>query len=386
MRLLMLTSSYPLEPGDFRGGFVRDLGRSLVRAGLDVEVAVPRPSGGRTDPDPDEDAPRILWLPSILPGRAVGFHGAGLETNLARNPLAALAIPPFLMTYAVEASVRAAFCDCILAHWLLPMGAVGAFLARMTGKPLVVVAHSGPPVAARIPPLSQVVRHTVSRASWVACVSDSVRDEVVRAVGGGRTEHVITLPMGVDLQPSVSPVRRSGRRLRLLFVGRLVRIKGLDILLRAIEGMEGVSLTVLGEGPDGEAARHTDPRQVRFLGGVTPEEAREAMQTHDALVIPSREGRFGRVEGLPRVLLESWSCGLPVLASATGGLDGSLREHGGGLLFRSERPGDLRRVVEDFRVDGRLRARLRKEALAAAEEFSWQSLGPRWADLVGRFQ
>jgi len=382
----MLTSSYPLEPGDFRGGFVRDLGRALVQAGIDVEVAVPRPSGVLPEPDLEDHAPRALWLPSILPGRAVGFHGAGIETNLARNPLAALAIPPFLATYAVEASVRAMFCDCIMAHWLLPMGAVGALLARMTGKPLVVVAHSGPPVVARIPPLSRVIRHTVDRASWVACVSDSVREEVVHAAGGSRTDHVITLPMGIDLRPSVSPARRGGRRLRLLFVGRLVRIKGLDILLKAIQGMDDVSLTVLGEGPDGEAARHADSRQVRFLGGATPEEARDAMQTHDALVIPSREGRLGRVEGLPRVLLESWSCGLPVLASATGGLDGALREHGGGLLFRPQHPDDLRRVVVDFQGDGRLRARLRKEALAAATRFSWQVLGPRWADLVNRFQ
>lgn len=386
MRVLMLTSSYPLEPRDYRGGFVRDLGTILMGAGMDVEVAVPRPRGGPSSPQEDQSGPRILWLPSLLPGRARGFHGAGLETNLTRDPLALLAIPPFLMSYTMEVVVRALFADCILAHWLLPMGAVGAVVARITGKPLVVVAHSGPPPAARLPPMKQMVRYTVRRASWVTCVSESVRREVLEVSGEGLENRVITLPMGVDLRPSIAPSKGRDPVLRLLFAGRLVRIKGVDVLLNALLGIDGVRLTVLGDGPEIAQVRRKDLCPVRMEGPVSPEDVRGAMQTHDALVVPSREGWFGRVEGLPRVLMEAWSCGLPVLAAATGGLSEAIREHGGGLLFRPGDARDLRRVIGDFRDDAALRSRLREEALAAAAGLSWQKVGPRWTELIGRFE
>ncbi|NOZ01128.1 MAG: glycosyltransferase family 4 protein, partial [Deltaproteobacteria bacterium] len=275
----MLTSSYPLKPDDYRGGFVRDLGMTLMDAGMDVEVAVPRPRGADAAPFDDPEGPRILWLPSILPGRARGFHEAGIETNLQKDPLAALTIPPFLLAYAAEAFVRAMFCDCILAHWLLPMGAVGAVLARVTGKPLVVVAHSGPPPAARLPPMVQTVRYTAGRASWVVCVSDSVRRQVLDMVGGGHNEHVLTLPLGIDLRPSAQPPRHGRGDLKLLFTGRLVRMKGLDVLMKSIRDMEGVRLTVMGEGPGGPVKNGGEQAQLVFHGAAAPEDVRAAMQT-----------------------------------------------------------------------------------------------------------
>jgi len=385
MRVLMLTSSYPMGPGDWRGGFVREFGKALMARGMDVEVAVPRPAEMDHAPEYGEDEPRTLWLPSLLPGRARGFHGYGLESNLARDPLASLSVPPFLMAYTAETLVRAAFADCLVAHWLFPMGAVGAVVSRLTGKPFLIVAHSGPPPAARLPPFRQVVRFTLGRASWVACVSDSVRREVRRVAGDLCRDNLTTIPLGVDLRPSISPPRGRNKELRLLFVGRLVKIKGLDVLLHALKGTNGVTLRVLGDGPRRGDLEKASSAGVRFEGEVPHGRVIEAMQTHDAVVIPSRTGLFGRVEGLPRTLLEAWSCGLPAIAAATGGLEPAIHEHGGGLLFRPGDVNDLVRVVNGFRTDAALRARLRREALMAAKGFSWQVLGPKWAELIGRF-
>ena len=182
MKALFLTSSYPLHPGDWRGGFVRDLARALVDQGLDVDVAVPRPATGEFVPE--EGGPREVALPSVLPGRARGFHGTGLEANLIADPLAAIAIPPFLLAYATEAMVRALFADVVVSHWIVPMGAVGAVVARTVRKPLVIVAHSAPPAVFRLPGAVQALRALLEASTVTVCVSDAVRAAVETAAPG----------------------------------------------------------------------------------------------------------------------------------------------------------------------------------------------------------
>ncbi len=386
MKVLMLTSSYPFGPGDHRGGFVREMARVLIRQGIGVEVAVPRPSEEYNvldEPFPDDGLePEVRMLPAVLPGRARGFHGAGLEANLRRDPAAALAIPPFLVSYAVEASVRALFCDAIVAHWLLPMGAVGAAISRYSGKPLGVVAHSGPPVAARIWPLRKAVGEVLATARSTVCVAEAVRREVVAAGRPASTDRLTVIPLGVDLRVRTAAPTVADRPLRLLFVGRLVGLKGVDVLVRAAARVPGVELEVAGDGPERTtlcalAADLGAP--IRFLGEVAPEAARRAMQAADLLVVPSRRSRLGREEGLPRVLLEAWSCGLPVLATATGGMTEALGRRGGGLLCPPDDVVDLARALRLCRENPAVLERLRLEAMAAGNAYSWEALGPRWA-------
>ncbi|MBM4396912.1 MAG: glycosyltransferase, partial [Deltaproteobacteria bacterium] len=189
----MLTSSYPTRPGDWRGGFVRDLARALIARDVDVEVAAPRPRPDTGDEDDGDDDPaepgghdpRVAWLPSLLPADGRAFHGAGIEANLRADPLGAATLPPFLLAFAAEAAIRSVFADVIVAHWLLPMGAVGSFLARLGRKPLVVVAHSGPAGVLAVPPFRNAVRYVVRAATAVACVSDAVLDRVAAVAGTG---------------------------------------------------------------------------------------------------------------------------------------------------------------------------------------------------------
>lgn len=114
----------------------------------------------------------------------------------------------------------------------------------------------------------------------------------------------------------------AGQHLKLLFVGRLIAVKGLDMLLRAMEraGREGlsVSLEVLGDGPMRQpweqlARRLAMSGQVRFHGAASREEVIAAMHDCHLLVLPSvRESGGG-------VLVEAMACGRPVVAVAWGG-------------------------------------------------------------------
>lgn len=132
----------------------------------------------------------------------------------------------------------------------------------------------------------------------------------------------------IAIDPGDYPFRErdwdGNRPLRLLFVGRFVEKKGLDIGLRALAHRcvdFPWTLTVIGDGPlrarlrDLAAALGLADR-VTFAGARPLPETRAALASHDLLLQPSRTAPDGDGEGgAPTVLLEAQACGLPVIAT-----------------------------------------------------------------------
>jgi colanic acid/amylovoran biosynthesis glycosyltransferase len=115
---------------------------------------------------------------------------------------------------------------------------------------------------------------------------------------------------------------------KLLFVGRQVPCKGLDVLLRALPRIDAalpVTLDVIGDG-----AGHGDnerlvrefglERRVRFHGARSRKDVVAAMAEADILVVPSRVTPAGEAEGSPVAPKEALAVGLPVVATEVGGL------------------------------------------------------------------
>jgi glycosyltransferase involved in cell wall biosynthesis len=153
----------------------------------------------------------------------------------------------------------------------------------------------------------------------------------------------------------------------ILFVGRLSKEKGVEVLLEAWRGagLEGLELVVIGDGPLRDELESRAPAGVHFVGSLPPNEVSERMLKARALVVPSIW-----YEGQPLALLEGLAAGLPVLAAKIGGLEETVRPLGKGWLVD---PADaaawgqaLARLADDLTVDeGGERARARY-----LEEFS----------------
>jgi len=157
-------------------------------------------------------------------------------------------------------------------------------------------------------------------------------------------EHCRVIP-SASLSASEIPAslpNRSARPLRILYVGRFSKEKGLDVLGKALLQLRnrGVDLEARLVGP------WEDPSLVRYLGQLLPEGATvlpaiprgEALFKHyrwaNLFVLPSYN------EGLGRAALEAMAFGLPVVASRVGGLPEIVRDRDTGFLFESGDPSE----------------------------------------------
>jgi colanic acid/amylovoran biosynthesis glycosyltransferase len=168
---------------------------------------------------------------------------------------------------------------------------------------------------------------------------------------GAPEDRVALLPMGVDLgrlEAAPRPPPAPGE-LRLLTVARLTEVKGVEFILRALalaRGHPGIRCTVAGDGPlraplAALAAELGVASRVDFIGGVSQEEAVGLYARAQAFVLASIVTDSGEEESQPVVLAEAQACGLPVVATAIGGVPESVAPGGSALLVPPRDPGAL---------------------------------------------
>jgi glycosyltransferase involved in cell wall biosynthesis len=362
----VLTTSYPREPGDPAGGFVAELARFVAARGHAVEVVA---AGPGMDRDGDIRVDRV-------PGAGL-FYGEGAPDRLERSPRARLAAPVFTAGLLAAAARRARRWDRIVAHWLVPSGLVGSLLGRT-----LAVAHSGDVHLAARPGLADAVAAALIRGRTVF-VAEHLRARLLAAVRSARlrralAERSLVCPMGVDTAAlararagdRVAARRRLGLapdRPVVAFLGRLVPIKGVDVLAAACPNE--AQLVIAGAGPLHGRLLTTGARLVGELRGPARD---DLFCAADMLVVPSIE-RAGRTEGAPQVLLEALAAGVPVVASDVPGLRALA---GAAALYAP--PGDapaLRAAVRAVLAgDTAARVRLGRERAAG---LSWTSVGER---------
>jgi glycosyltransferase involved in cell wall biosynthesis len=203
---------------------------------------------------------------------------------------------------------------------------------------------------------AQVTRRWVLRTDAVVCDSSYVADRHVRAGFDASRIHVLPSPVPIPeplpASPAVAPPR-------LLFAGRLVASKGLEVVVRALPGVDSsVVLVVAGDGPQRPALARLAGAlgvgtRVQFLGQLsTPELAQEYL-TAAVVVVPSLWP-----EPLGMVGPEALSFARPVVGSGVGGMGEWLMDAVTGLVAPAGDPVALSRQVNRLLDDPALARRL----------------------------
>ena len=151
-----------------------------------------------------------------------------------------------------------------------------------------------------------------------------------------------------------------------LFVGRLVDYKGINTLISAYQKMsKDVCLRIIGAGPmlDILKGRVRQIGNIELLGRLSQEETLEQIKKASFVIFPSE-----CYENMPRVILESFACGVPVVASNIGAIKELIDDKVNGLLFKPGNAMDLVAKIEYLREHKERLNEMGKNARRAFEE------------------
>jgi glycosyltransferase involved in cell wall biosynthesis len=385
MKIGLLTTSFPRREADVPGAFVLGFARALQARGHSIEVLAPSPGAEFVAP-PQFQGVDVHWVRYLAPRRLErSFYGAGVLDNLRRDPRAALGLAPFVAALTLQAARRARGWDAVVSHWALPCG----LIAGLLGPRHLAVLHSADVfVLERLPLRAQLARQIARGADQLLFASRALRTRflallptVARAEIGARC-HVCA--MGIEPRTPVAPrvqlrEQLGLQRFSVLSMGRLIALKGVEHAIDALAAQPEVELIVAGDGPVRpwleQRARHARAR-VRFVGEIHGATKDAWLGAADAFVLPSRVLPSGRSEGMPGVILEAMDHGLPVIASAVGGVSDVVEHERNGLLVPPEDAAALAAAIGRL-ADGKLRAALGREGRRTAAQYYWSELGPR---------
>ena len=389
-RVLVVTSMFPRWDADSEPGFVFELSRRLTGR-FDVRVVAPHAPGAATQETMGGvEVVRYRYMVEAL--ECLAYDG-GILPKLRKAPWKWLLVPLFLFAQyrAVRRQMRAWRPHILHAHWILPQGwIVRKAIGRRRDWKFVVTAHGTDVFGLNSSWMRKLKRNVLERADAVTIVGQAMRDAVIAL--GARAPDVSVEPMGVDLSDRFTPDSSTQRsRDEVLFVGRLIDIKGVNHLLDAAPAILArrptTRFTIAGFGPEEASLRRQANAlglgdRVTFAGPVAHADLPRWYRRAAVFVAPFVQARTGEQEGFGLVLVEALGCGCPVVASALPALRDLLADRAENLV----EPGNVASLA-----DAVVRVLSDPQAAAAGAEalrqrivgrLDWAAVSARYAELI----
>jgi teichuronic acid biosynthesis glycosyltransferase TuaC len=378
MNVLVLSHMFPSPLDPCAGVFVLEQAKALRDAGVQVHVVSPTPWAPRwmrfhpsvrkymvvprtwVVDDFVVQYPRVPTLP-----RNMGFFLSGVLFYLSCRGL-------------VSRLMQELRIDVIHAHTLLPDGFCAVLLGREFGIPVVCTAH-GADVNV-YPRQSNLARRaskwTLQHADHLIAVSENLKKEALTL--GGNREITVVRNGAADKGFQPHPKTEIRNKLGLNIVGKVVTFigylraeKGVDYLLQAFAILQhrDTHLCIVGDGPlrdqlTKQAKRLGILEHCIFAGQRPHSEIPFWISASDCVVLPSLS------EGFPTILPEVMLCGVPIVATAVGGVPEAVRDQETGWLVPPANSSAIAQALTTLLSDEQVATRL----AASAQKWAKQSL------------
>jgi glycosyltransferase involved in cell wall biosynthesis len=363
---------------------VAELSAALTRRGHEVTVYTRRD---------DPDLPESVEMPQ---GYRVVHVPAGPAERIPKDELL-----PHMGTFAqfLDAQWSVERPDVAHAHFWMS-GIATQLAARHLDLPAVQTFHALGVVKRRhqgpddTSPQDRIrLEAMVARAAtWVAA---TCTDEVFELMRMGRSRaRMSVVPCGVNLDRFTpdGPAAPRSRWHRVVSVGRFVPRKGFDIVVRALAMMPDTELVIVG-GPD-RAELHSDREarrlmelaselgvadRVQLYGSVAREDMPAILRSADVVACTPWYEPFGIVP------LEAMACGVPVVASAVGGMLDTVVHDVTGRLVKPKSPAHVAAAINQLMRDDFLRQSLGAAGRDRAKaRYSWDRIAGDTLRIYGR--
>jgi glycosyltransferase involved in cell wall biosynthesis len=278
--------------------------------------------------------------------------------------------------------------DIVHAHTLYSDGAVALKLKENFNIPFIVtVRNTALNVFNRYRPDLKWWRDKILvEAKKVVFLSPAYKKKLLMSVSSGVKKRIIDkliiIPNGLD--PNFLNENTSNDNdksdLKLLFVGRFLKLKNIPKLIEAIEKLKenlNVTLTLVGRGEDEEKIQKMIDSKpyVNHLGFVKDKKRlRNIYRSHDIFVMVSKPETFGLV------YIEALSQGVPIIHTEGEGVDGYFEE--GDVSETVKNPSDVKEIAQKIRLlANRLDNKLQENCIKAAQKFDWSLIAKQYKNL-----
>ncbi len=392
LRILYLLGGYGEE--HIGGAIHREMALEIRERGHDYQIVVPARS---------DEAARPSEAREGVPVHRLVCSGSLVLDAINRTSIPVFRFPSLLtlvsrLSRFLRSQPRF---DVLIAEGAYPLGAVAWLAARRRGLPCILSIVGGDFLAneeanygfARYAVPRRLMRSSLGAAAIVRAISPLAGERAV-ALGCPRDRLALVprniaagafLPRGIDRavfrQEARQRVARRfdvGARALVVAVGRLLPIKGFDVLVRALPPIAaGTDARLLIVGPNRVDSRFGDYRRhlealareagvadrLSFAGSVPLEEIRDILAGADVVAIPSLE------EGGNKVLLEAAAVGTPFVATRTAGNAAWAREWNCGVVIEPSAAAELAGGITGLLEEPRRAAVLGENGLRFAEHF-----------------
>jgi glycosyltransferase involved in cell wall biosynthesis len=378
--VLTLTSVYPRFNEDTEVPWLRIFMRELAAHGCSVTIAAPSYKGLKNHSIDGIPVRRYRYAPA---GLEFLTHDEGAPSKIARNPfLQLLAIP-----YVISGSLKTLFLclklkpAIIHVHWPFPHAFMALFARFFRRRAKIVLTFYSAELllVKKKKWIRPILKHFIKRADSVIAISAFAKD----TVKGIYNREIEILPYGTTLRNTsgAAAARPPSDKFRILFVGRHIERKGIEYLIKAAAALypDIYQVRIVGQGDlteklKAQAAKEA-PDQVVFLGKISNEELEKEYQNAGCFILPAIVDSRGDTEGLGVVLIEAAEYGVPVIASAVGGIVDVVIDGKTGLLVKEKSPQDLADAIRRLHDDPNLAKSLADNCLAHVREFfSWDRI------------
>ena len=382
--ILVLASTFPRWKNDNEPRFVYDLSRRLAKQ-FNIVVLTSHYSGSKSFEKLDKlTVYRYHYAPAFL--EKLVYNG-GITSNLKHNKLKWLLVPFFFLgqLVAILKILKKYHISIIHAHWLIPQGFLAHIAVKLSryNAAIICTSHGGDLFGLNDPISIKIKQWVLNGSNAITVVSSTMKNKVLELAPKSDLKLSI-IPMGTDLEntfiPSYEVIRKENM---LLFVGRLVEKKGVDLLIQAFANIHTqyskLELFIIGDGPEKNTLEklvfdlniHT---AVHFTGKVSHNNLPQWYNRATIAIFPFKEARNKDIEGLGLVLVEAMGCKCPVIVGDVPAIHDVIKHQETGLIFAQNDIDALEKNILELLKSPQKRKQLTSKAYQyVRKHFSWDS-------------
>lgn len=271
----------------------------------------------------------------------------------------------FLAGCKLATQLRRQRCTHLHVHFAHVPTQIAMYASALSGVPFTIMAHANDIFEDGL-----LLKKKAARAMRMLTISEFNRRYLQSL--GIPPQQLAVVRCGVSFSPrDIDAARPPGAVFKIASLGRMVEKKGFDVLIRAVAMLRQrglrVELSLAGDGP-----LLSNMKQLAydlcglegtlFVGSLPHHEVAAWMQKHDAFVLACKQDSHGDMDGIPVVLMEAMSQGVPVVSTKLSGIPELILHGDTGLLAEPDNATDLALQIETLLQSSELRQRLAHQA------------------------